>query len=312
MKKISIFIVLSFLCFSLFAQNKLTILYSSAGMEYGKANAVDLDTNYINAALFQNTINTSPTGTVNLTAPSLNTQVALTKYSRHGKLLQAKHFGGVTTSEAPHGIECDAQKNIYVTGYFGNTTLTGTQNADFNPAGGGTITSQGNEDCFVAKYDKDGNYLWAFGLGNQGAETEERCWDLSVSPNGDFYVGGAFNGTVNFNPLGTTLTQTLPNGTIGLFIAKYNTNGICQWVVPIAAGCNSVFNEAYTTFDLDNNENLFLAGNFRAANVNFNPHGTSTTLSSNGNCDIFLAKYNTCNHYKQQEFVAQKLLHLSV
>ena len=277
------------------SQNNFAFLYSSAGMEYGKANTVDADTNYINAALFQNTINVNPAGTTTLTALGATTQIVLAKYSKTGQLIWGKMMGGTTTSEAPHGVECDAAKNIYMTGYFGSTTVTGAQSADFNPNGGGTISTQGNEDCFVAKYDLNGNYQWAFGLGNLSANTQERAWDIAVEPTGNFYVGGGYHGTMNFNPLGTAVNKSLADTNAGLFLAKYNTNGINQWVVSINAACTSVFTEAYITFDLDNNGSIYVAGNFRGNNVDFNPNGTPVLLSSGGLTDIFIAKYNTNN-----------------
>jgi hypothetical protein len=286
-------IVLMTMAVNVVSQNHLALLYSSAGMEYGKANAVDNDTNYINGALFQNTINVDPNGTYTITAPGATTQVAITKYNKHGELLWAFHVGGTTTSEAPHGIGCDAQKNIYVTGYFGSTTMTGPQTASFNPLGGGTISTQGNEDCFVAKYDSDGNYQWAFGLGNIGQNTQERAWDICVEPDGNFYVAGGFYGTMNFNPLGVAMNYSLPNSLAGLFVAKYNTNGVCQWVISLDAQTTSVFNEGYVTCDIDDAGNLYVAGNFRGTNINFNPLGTTTTLSSSGQCDIFIGKYST-------------------
>ncbi|HAY71765.1 MAG TPA: hypothetical protein DCX89_07720 [Saprospirales bacterium] len=277
------------------AQNNLALLYSSAGMEYGKASAVDGSNNYINGSLFQNTINVNPQGTTYLTAPGVATQMAITKYNPQGQLVWANHMGGTTTSEAPHGIGNDANNNIYVTGYFGSTTLTGSQNADFNPVGGGTISTQGNEDIFVAKYDSNGVYQWAFGLGNIGQETQERAWDIATDNLGNSYVVGGFHGTMNFNPLGTAMNYSLPDATSGLFIAKYNTNGICQWVVILDVKGNSVFTETYATCDIDGLGNLYVAGNFRGANVNFNPLGTSITLSSTGQNDIFITKYNVAN-----------------
>ncbi|MFZ4414490.1 MAG: hypothetical protein ACOYOV_15515, partial [Bacteroidales bacterium] len=69
MKKLSIFFIIYLSMINLInAQSNFAFLYSSAGMEYGKANTVDNDTNYINAALFQNTININPYGTTNFTA----------------------------------------------------------------------------------------------------------------------------------------------------------------------------------------------------------------------------------------------------
>lgn len=281
--------------FQIVAQNNFTFLYSSSGMEYGKANTVAADTSYINAALFQNIINVNPTGSATLTAPGQSTQIVLTKYTKNGQLLWGKMMGGTATSEAPHGVACDADKNIYMTGYFGSTTLTGAQTASFNPNGGGNISTQGNEDCFVAKYNQNGDYQWAFGIGNTGAETQERAWDLSVEPSGDLYVGGGYHGTMNFNPLGTAVSKTLPTTNVGLFLSKYNTSGICQWVISIAAECTDVFTEGYITFDSNHKGGLFVAGNFRGANVDFNPNGTAVLLSSSGLSDIFVAKYNAAD-----------------
>jgi hypothetical protein len=298
-KLITTGIVIMAIALNVVSQNHLAMLYSSAGMEYGKANAVDRDTNYINGALFQNTINIDPNGTYTLTAPGATTQVAITKYNKHGELIWGFHVGGTTTSEAPHGIGCDNANNIYVTGYFGSTTLSGPQTASFNPLGGGNVSTQGNEDCFVAKYGADGNYQWAFGLGNIGQNTQERSWDITVEPDGDFYVAGGFHGTMNFNPLGTAMNYSLPDTLAGLFIAKYNTNGVCQWVISLDAQTTSVFNEGYATCDIDGSGNLYIAGNFRGTNVNFNPLGSASFLSSNGLCDIFLGKYNTVDGVMQ-------------
>jgi hypothetical protein len=277
------------------AQNNLAMLFSSAGMEYGKASAVDSNNNYINGSLFQNTINVNPFGTTNLTAPGAGTQIALTKFNSQGQLVWANHIGGSTTSEAPHGIGTDANNNIYVTGYFGSTTLTGSQNASFNPLGGGNVATQGNEDIFVAKYDSNGVYQWAFGLGNIGQETQERAWDIATDNLGNSYVVGGFHGTMNFNPLGTAMNYSLPDTTAGIFIAKYNTNGIAQWVVILDVKGNDVFAETYGTCDIDAFGNLYVAGNFRGINVDFNPLGSSTTLSSEGQNDIFITKYNVSN-----------------
>ena len=91
------------------------------------------------------------------------------------------------------------------------------------------------------------------------------------------------------------MNYTLPDTLAGLFVAKYNTNGICQWVVMLDAQCTSVFTEGYATCDLDANGNLYVAGNFRGTNINFNPLGTSTTLTSSGLTDMFIAKYSTTN-----------------
>ena len=165
-------------------------------------------------------------------------------------------------------------------------------NADFNPNGGGTLTTKSGFDAYLAKYSGNGDFLWALSLGNTQGNTEERAWDIAVTESGDVYVSGGFHGSIDFNPLGTPNTVTLPNSNAGLFLAKYNKDGINQWVVPIAANDTSIFFEAYTAVDLDKSNNVIFAGNFRGSNVNFNPAG-SATLSSAGQTDIFFSSYTS-------------------
>jgi hypothetical protein len=273
------------------SEAQLAYTFGSTGQEYGKAITTDSRDNIIAAVLFQNTVNVNPNGTTNLQSNGM-VDVTLVKYARSGNLLWGKRFGGATTTDAPHGVATDAANNIYVAGYFGNPALSGSQSASFNPDGGGTLTTRSGFDAFLAKYDSNGSYQWALGLGNTSGNTEERCWDIAVDASGNSYIGGAFRGSMDFNPLGAPNVKSIAGADAGLFLAKYNTSGINQWAIVIQANDTSVFFEAYTALDLDRFGNIYLAGNFRGANVNFNPQG-STTLTSAGQTDMFLAKYRT-------------------
>ena len=275
----------------LFAQDSLLILYGSAGLEYGKASAMDSKNNYINGSLFQNTIDIDGAGTT-LTAPGVSTQMAITKYNEDGELLWGFEAGGTATSESPHGIDVDKDDNIYVCGYFGNPAVAGSFDADFDPNGGGTISTVGNEDIFLAKYDSMGMYQWAFSMGNLRGETQERAWDLATDSEGNSYMVGGFHGVMDFNPLGTPVLDSIQDTTAAIFIAKYNTQGLHEWHIIVDAKGESVFFETYATCDLDENNNLYVSGNFRGTQVEFNPFGTSQLLSSLGQNDIFLARYN--------------------
>ncbi len=272
------------------ANAQLSFLYSSAGSEYGKANTVDSDTNYIEAALFANTININPNGTTTLTSFGA-IDVVFAKYNKNGNLLWGKRIGGSNTTDAPHGVVTDALRNVYVTGYCGNTTL-GNQPVNFNPNGGNTINTFGHYDAFLAKYDLNGNYQWAMILGNTAGATEERVWDIAVDIQNNVYICGAMYESINFNPLGTANVKSVGNSNAGLFLAKYNPNGINEWAYVVTANDTNVFYEAYTAVDVDASNNVYFAGNFRGSSVNFNPNGT-TTLSSEGATDMFFAKYSS-------------------
>jgi hypothetical protein len=172
-------------------------------------------------------------------------------------------------------------------GYFG---LDGTADArTINLGNAKTLTSKSHFDAFLAKYDASGTAQWAFSLGNPTGITEERIWDIVADANGNTYVSGAFSGTINFNPLGTTARNLSVTG-IGHFLAKYNSAGENLWAIKFDANITNLFAEGYTTIDFDQNGNVFLAGVYR----NSLTIGT-TNLTSVGNTDFFLASFNASN-----------------
>lgn len=275
------------------AQAQVVFSFASAGQEYGKANTVDTGNNHIVAALFQNSININPRGTTMLVS-SGQVECMVAKYAHGGTLLWGIRMGGATSTDVPHGVETDASGNVYITGYFGSEADSNPRSAEFNPTGGGAsnsvLRSQSGFDAFLAKYDKNGRFEWALGLGNSVGNTEERAWDIAVDASGNSYIAGAFSGTVNFNPRGTTPRTLTASDNSALFIAKYSPDGQNLWAVMADAHLTDVFTEGYATLDIAPNGELVLAGNFRQT---LGLTGSSVTLTSRGQTDIFLARLNT-------------------
>jgi hypothetical protein len=83
---------------------------------------------------------------------------------------------------------------LYVTGEFG-------QSANLNVGSvGGTLTSAGSRDAFVAKYaQSNGSFEWARSIGGTGYDTARGAAVVRPS-DGSVFVGGWFYGTVDFNP----------------------------------------------------------------------------------------------------------------
>ncbi len=89
----------------------------------------------------------------------------------------------------------------------------------------------GNRDGWVAKYDVNGNAVWAFKIGSSGSTVEVNAVEIDVS--GNIYITGYFNGT-NVNFAGVTTSLNIQKTTAGgddIFIAKYDPNGNLQWVI---------------------------------------------------------------------------------
>ena len=143
-------------------------------------------------------------GQILITSASYSTFFA--KFDSTGNALWVKVLGSNNFSLA-YAMELDVNDNIYLGGMFFSTI-------DFDPgAGVANLTSSGTSDAFYARYDANGNYKWAKGLG--GTAPSESVTTISCyGPN--VYVSGSFSGSGFFNG------ATLSGG--GTFIGKYDTS----------------------------------------------------------------------------------------
>ena len=264
------------------AQKGLVIHHANTNQCYGKAITTDANDNIIAAELFQTNIN----GKAFTCAGTID--ALFSKYDKNGNLIWDKTAGGANCITTPHGVETDAAGNVFVTGYFGQTANTTGRTISFDTK---TITSKSDYDVFLAKYNSAGSIQWALALGNPTGVTEERAWDIAIDATGNSYICGAFAGTVDFNPLGTTPRTVSASGTTNsLFLAKYDANGINLWATKVDANLGAVLTEAYSSVDLDNAGNVILGGNYR----------NSITVGTNnftavGNTDIFIASFTQSN-----------------
>ena len=168
------------------------------------------------------------------------------------------------------GICVDTSNNVYITGYFmGDATF-----------GSITLTTVAICDAFVAKLSTGGTWQWAVqsqASGTGGTFGASITSDASKNT----YLTGYFTGSTVF---GTT--TLICNGLIDAFIAKLSPTGSWQWAVQSET-------EGYglvTTLDIciDANRSTYITGGFYQA-ADFG----STTLTSNGGFDVFVAKLSS-------------------
>jgi len=162
----------------------------------------------------------SVSGTVNFGCATLtpNNTIAgvVAKYDESGVCQWAR---GITTGFYDawvYGIAIDAQDRIYVTG-----SCQG--NADF---GNGIILSGSgsSDDWFTARYDVDGNCIWAKRIGNSTSTSEGR--GIAVDAQGDIYASGFANGSgYTFDPI----TVSTGGFTRQAVIVKYDSTGTALW-----------------------------------------------------------------------------------
>lgn len=215
--------------------------------------------NYTGVAKFNN---------INITSVGVQ-DVFLAKYDSSGTLLWLKSAGG-TNSDFSRSVSLNGS-DVYITGSFSGTTT-------FNST---SIVSLGASDVFLAKYNSIGNLLWVKSAG--GISTDD-AFGVSVNSTG-IYVTGIFKGTATFNT-----TNITASGMEDIFLAKYNSSGILQWVR--RAGGTKWDNPYGIAV---NGTELYIVGSF-VGTATFG--SSSITSASSGSRDLFVAKYNSSGTFQ--------------
>lgn len=214
--------------------------------------------------------------TANLSTSSLTQlDIFLAKYSSSGTYIYAKQIGGLGV-DIGFQVVPDALGNVYLGGVFSSS-------CDFDPSiATSTLTSAGQGDLFVAKYNNFGNLIWKNGT---GGTTNDYCYGLGLDASNNVFITGKFQGVnIDFDPGPAVSALTASSSCI--YLAAYNSSGNFLFV-------NSPGNILSEGRGLTVNSSVYLTGMFRnTADFDFSP--STVNLTSNGSDDAFIAKYNVC------------------
>lgn len=189
--------------------------------------------------------------------------IFVAKFGSDGAHVWSKRFGDGAGQTAA-GVAVDASGNVIAAGYFNGTV-------DF---GGGTFTSAGNNDIFIAQFGSGGTHLWSkrFGDGSQ-----QYCASVTVDASGNVIAAGHYEGTVEFG--GDALTSA---GIMDIFIAKFGSDGAHIW----SKRFGDMVSQLARGVTVDVSENVVVTGEFRGT-VDFG----GGALTSAGDNDIYVAKF---------------------
>ncbi len=249
-------------------------------VDYGNGITVDASGNIYTIGCFLETGDFDPsTGTFNLTSAG-SYDVFVSKLNASGDFVWAKRMGG-TGADVGTSIAIDANGYIYITGTFQDT-------ANFSSGSTYSLTSVGSEDIFVAKLDVSGNTIW---LKQMGGIANDYVSSIALDASGDVYTAGYFNGTADFDPDNGSFNLTSVGG-IDVFISKLNNAGNFVWAKqmggPLIDYANSI--------TIDASGNVYTTGLFNNT-ADFNMATGTSTLTSIGNEDAFIAKLNSTGNF---------------
>ena len=251
--------------------------------------ALDAGSNVYVAGRFTATVDFDPgAGTATRTSNG-GTDIFLVKFDSNGNFQWVNTFGGVNNEQAWDVTTDATSTNVIITGGY----LSPSMNMD--PSGGTQIITNnghpgfGVENCFVAAYSEfSGSYQWAFNIGGFNGATGHRV----VTDNaGNIYVGGVCsNDTLDFDP-GPNLFWSYPVTGDEIFLAKYNSLRIPQWVNRYGG----VYGETANSLAVDNNGGVYQGGYFNSDSMDVDPGAGTYYLHNypNGVQDIYVVKFNS-------------------
>jgi hypothetical protein len=181
------------------------------------------------------------------------------------------------------GTQTDIGKDV-TTDPSGNVILLAEFRLSYDAdpgAGTTTLTSQGGTDISIAKFDPNGNLLWAKSIGGSGDDIASR---LATDSQGNIYISGAFRNTVDFDP-GMGVNSAISNGGADIFLLKLDENGDFLWVY--ANG--SVQDDVAKDVAVNHLDQVYLTGFFRNT-VQFDHVSATAPLTSQGSADLFVLK----------------------
>lgn len=238
------------------------------GYEYAKSMAVDDFGNTYIAGYFAFDLALDNSHTLYSLGSS---DIFVAKCDPDGNIIWAKSAGG-TKGDIANAIAVDSLGNCYVIGNFNSPSITfGSDTLNY------VSGSVGSYDMFIAKFDIDGNVLWAKSAGGTG---NDEALSVAIGRSGNPVVSGFFwSPAITFGA--TTLTHS---GDQDLYITKYDHDGNVLWS---KMGSGTGREWAYS-ITVDSLENCYVAGSMNSTTLTL---GT-VTLTKKANSDVCLIKYS--------------------
>ncbi len=179
--------------------------------------------------------------TITLQTTAGSKAIFLNKYSNDGKLLWSKNISSNGAKSAV-AIKVDANNDLLLTGYFGNTLLMEEQ----------TWLATADLDLFVCKLTQNGDLVW---LTQAGLLGDIKPVDLVVASDGSVSISGTMLGQL------AIAQDTFQNNTndLDVFVTKFSADGEPLW----GRKAGGVYRDNTTALAIDDSDNLYLTGDFR-------------------------------------------------
>jgi hypothetical protein len=268
--RFTFFILLMFSLSDRIVAQELDWAFLLGGASTDRANGLmtDGDNNVYVTGGFEGTVDFDPddSGETSITSNG-SIDIYVAKYDSSGDFVWVFGIGNELTNT--HGdigkdIALDSEGNIYITGFVGG-------DVDFDPSPNEAIlTGSGGDDFFIAKYDNDGNYLWAHRGGSNNYEPSTSN-SIGIDSNDNVVITGSFNRRITIG----SHTLDVGSGNVHAFLAKYSPSGSVLWAIEMggpgqAEGYTLAYNHANTLYAMGSFTGQSQFGSFTLAGGQYN------------------------------------------
>ncbi len=241
---------------------------------WGRNIAVAADGSVVLTGIFEGIIDSDPGPATSLLMSAGSRDTFVAKLDVAGNLVWSGKMGGTGTDHS-EGIAVGTDGSIYVTGYFWGI-------ADFDPGASVVeLTSAGNYDIFVAKFNAAGGFEWAERMGGSAADY---ATEIAFGPNGLLCLTGKFHGDADFDS-GPARFELSSAGSGDIFVARLDTTGVFVW----ARRMGGTSDDSSLGIAVANDGSIYATGIFQGT-ANFDGGPGTYELTSAGETDIFVTK----------------------
>lgn len=184
-----------------------------------------------------------------------NRDMFVIKYNAAGNREWTRQVGATGGTLSGESVAMDSSGNVFVTGRT-NVGLNGNSQV-------------GTDDAYLMKYDSAGLLQWTLQIGSAGKLTEGRA--VAVDSSGYVYLAASTGGSIDGHAM---------LGTGGIYLAKFDTNGIKQWsLIKSQSGCGAGPN----AMSVDSSGNILISGT---------TDGNLDGQTLQGFTDVFVMKFD--------------------